>query len=328
MGFLSVLLLNNAFEMKCNRFDICKHGLVGTWGLLIGTWEGITSFIQLFKEVFDFKKCFTDAGGGAIRSKFVRLYANRSGGTFGLNPSKKIFNPNVRFLQGRRDFVSPFPDCIILMLSDLIPTVMNSGFIIVEDGLPKFKGSSINLGLIPQPEIRLDTQGGVLTIGGIREVFTPSLPILLHSCRVKGSGKLRKNLIPTRNGMIRIFVRRALFPRGEVLITHITPSVKDTMSMLKGIQGLNRLTVLSHGRGDDYGINTRSSIFPFESNKIKGGPNSERAPVIITKIIYCVTFFSILIEIPQNDNILVGMTDGIIRKVLKKRCRVFNRSIN
>ena len=87
MGFFSVLLLNNAFEMKCKRFNICKHGLVGTWGLLTRTGEGITSFIQLFKTVFDFKKSFTDAGGGAIRSKFVRLYANRSGGTFGLNPS-------------------------------------------------------------------------------------------------------------------------------------------------------------------------------------------------------------------------------------------------
>ena len=157
MGLFSVLLLNNAFEMNCKRFDICKHGLVGTRGLLTGTGKGITSLIQLFKKIFDFKKCFTDAGGGAIRSKFVRLYANRSGGTFGLNPSKKIFDPNVRFLQGRRDFVSPFPDGISLMLSDLIPTLMNSGFIIVENGLPKFIGSGINFGLIPQPEIRLDT---------------------------------------------------------------------------------------------------------------------------------------------------------------------------
>ena len=172
---------------------------------MIRAGEGITSFVKLFKKVFDFEKSFIYAGGGAIRSKFVRLYANRCGGTFGLNPSKKIFNPNVGFLQGRRDFVSPFPDCISLMFSDLILTMMNSGFIIVEDGLPKFKGSSINFGLIPQPEIRL--QGGVLTICGAREVFAPSFPILLHSCRVKGSGKLRKNLIPIRNGIIRIFVR-------------------------------------------------------------------------------------------------------------------------
>ena len=167
-----------------------------------------------------------------------------------------------------------------------------------------------------------------MTISGIREVFAPGFPILLHSCRVKGSGKLRKNLIPIRDGIIRIFVRRVLFPRRKMSITHITPRVEDTMSMLKGIKGLNRLTVLSHGRGNNYGINTRSSIFPFESNKIKGGPNSEGAPVIISEIIDRVTFFSILIEIPQNDNILVGMTDGIIRKVLKERCRVLNRSID
>ena len=113
-----------------------------------------------------------------------------------------------------------------------------------------------------------------------------------------------------------------------MLITHITPCVEDTMSMLKGIQGLNRLTVLSHCRGSNYGINTRGSIFPFESNKIKGGPNSEGAPVIVTKIIDRVTLFGVLIEIPQNDNILVGMSDGIVREVFEKRCRVFNRSIH
>ena len=32
MGLFSVLLLNYAFEMNCKRFDVCKHGLVGTLG--------------------------------------------------------------------------------------------------------------------------------------------------------------------------------------------------------------------------------------------------------------------------------------------------------
>ena len=137
-----------------------------------------------------------------------------------------------------------------------------------------------------------------------------------------------KNLIPIANRIIRIFVRTVLFPRGEMVITHKTPSIEDMMSMFKGIQGLDRLTVFSHGGGGDYGVNTRSSIFSFKCNKIRRGPNCERAPLIVTKTIDCLTISSILIEISHNDDILVGVTDGIVSKILKKRHRVFNRSIN
>ena len=141
MSLFDVLLIYDTFEAKCKRFNVCRHGLVGTLHLLNGVGRGINIFIKLFKKVFDFKKGFTDAGGRSIRSKFVRLNAYRGGGTFGLNPSKKIFDPSVRFLQGRRDFVPPFSNGISLVLFDLISAMMNSGFIIVLDSLPKFKGS-------------------------------------------------------------------------------------------------------------------------------------------------------------------------------------------
>ena len=101
------------------------------------------------------------------------------------------------------------------------------------------------------------------------------------------------------------------------MITHITPGIEDTVSMLKGVEGLDRLTVFRHGRGGDNSVNTRSSILPLESNKIIWGPKGERAPVIVTEIGDNGTISCILIEVTHDDDILVGIVDGIIGKVLK-----------
>ena len=108
------------------------------------------------------------------------------------------------------------------------------------------------------------------------------------------------------------------------MITHIAPGVKDLMSMLKSINGLNRLTIFSHCRGEDNSINARSSIFPLERNKIVWGPMSERAPVVVTEIGNCRTLSGVLIEITHNDDVLMGVANGKIGEVLKKRCRVFD----
>ena len=140
VSLFNALLIYDAFEAKCKRINFCRHGLIGTLRLWNRIERGISSLIKLFKTVFDFKEGFTDAGGGSIRPKFSRLNTYGGGGTFGPNPSKQVFNPNVRFLHGRRDFVPPFSDGISLVLFDLISAMMNSGFIIVSDGLPKFKG--------------------------------------------------------------------------------------------------------------------------------------------------------------------------------------------
>ena len=161
------LLINDAFEAKCKRIHFCRHGLVGTLRLWYGIKRGISSLIKLFKKILDFKKGFIDAGCGTIRSKFSRLNTYGGGGTFGPNPSKEVFDPNVGFLHGRRNFVPPFSDGISLLLFDLISAMMNSGFIIILDSLPKFKGGRVNFGLIPYPKVRFDTQVGVLAISGI-----------------------------------------------------------------------------------------------------------------------------------------------------------------
>ena len=42
------------------------------------------------------------------------------------------------------------------------------------------------------------------------------------------------------------------------MVTHIAPGIEDTASMLKSIEGLNRLTVFRHSRGGDNSVNARS----------------------------------------------------------------------
>ena len=111
------------------------------------------------------------------------------------------------------------------------------------------------------------------------------------------------------------------------MITRMAPGIEDTVAMLKSIKGLNRLTVFRHSRGGNNCVNTRSCIFPLESNKIIWGPKGERVPVIVTEICDNGTISCILIEITHDDDILVGMVDGIIGEVLKEWHRVFNGGI-
>ena len=109
--------------------------------------------------------------------------------------------------------------------------------------------------------------------------------------------------------------------------THITPGIQDAVSMLKGIEGLDRLTVFRHVRGGNNGVNTRGSISSPESAKIIWGPNGERAPVIVTEVGDNGTILRILIEVTHDDDILVGIVYGIVSKVLKQRRRVFNGGV-
>ena len=141
MSLFNILLIDYALEAGCKRFNLSKHGLEGILGLLLKRERSIISFIKLLKKIFHFKKGFVSTSSGSFMPKLARLDADRSRGTFGLNPSKKIFDPNVGFLQGRGDFVPPLPDDITLVLFELIFVMMNSSFIIVLNSLPKFKGS-------------------------------------------------------------------------------------------------------------------------------------------------------------------------------------------
>ena len=139
MSLFNALLINDALEAKRNCFNICRHGLEDTRGLLLTRGEGTVSFVELLKKILDFKKGFINTSSRAIIPKFARLDANRSGGTFGFNPSKKIFDPNVGFLQGRGNFVPPFSNGISLVFLELIFIMMNSSLIIVLNSLLKFK---------------------------------------------------------------------------------------------------------------------------------------------------------------------------------------------
>ena len=109
--------------------------------------------------------------------------------------------------------------------------------------------------------------------------------------------------------------------------THITPGIQDAVSMLEGIEGLDGLTVFRHVRGGNNGVNTRGSMSSPKSDKIKWGPNGERAPVIVTKVGDSGTISRVLIEVTHDDDILVGIVYGILSKVLKQRRRIFNGGV-
>ena len=66
MSLFNALLINDALEAKCKRFNICRHGLEDTRGLLLRRGEGIVSFVELFKKILDFKKAFINTSSRTI----------------------------------------------------------------------------------------------------------------------------------------------------------------------------------------------------------------------------------------------------------------------
>ena len=149
MCFFNALLIDDALKSVRKHLCISIHGLKGTLSLLHNRGLGIFCFVKLLKKILDFKKGFINTSSGSFKPKFIRLDADRSRGTFGFNPSKKVFDPHMGFLQGRGDFVPPLPNGVILIFFELISIMMNSGFIIIVNSLPEFKGSRVKLGLVP-----------------------------------------------------------------------------------------------------------------------------------------------------------------------------------